>query len=68
MKTKAAVAVAAGQPLEITEVDLAGPQAGEVLVERSRRPASVIPTSSRYRAPIPRVSFPPFSDTKARAS
>jgi S-(hydroxymethyl)glutathione dehydrogenase/alcohol dehydrogenase len=33
MKTKAAVAVAAGQPLEITEVDLAGPQAGEVLVE-----------------------------------
>jgi S-(hydroxymethyl)glutathione dehydrogenase / alcohol dehydrogenase len=33
MKTKAAVAVAAGQPLEITEVDLAGPRAGEVLVE-----------------------------------
>ena len=33
MKTKAAVAVAAGQPLEITEVDLDGPQAGEVLVE-----------------------------------
>ena len=33
MKTRAAVAVAAGQPLEITEVDLAGPQAGEVLVE-----------------------------------
>jgi S-(hydroxymethyl)glutathione dehydrogenase/alcohol dehydrogenase len=33
MKTRAAVALAAGQPLEITEVDLAGPQAGEVLVE-----------------------------------
>src|SRR5271157_1887435 len=33
MKTRAAIAVAAGQPLEITEVDLAGPQAGEVLVE-----------------------------------
>src|SRR5271165_2620228 len=33
MKTKAAVAVAAGKPLEITEVDLDGPQAGEVLVE-----------------------------------
>ena len=33
MKTRAAVAVAAGKPLEIHEVDLAGPQAGEVLVE-----------------------------------
>ena len=33
MKTRAAVAVAAGKPLEITEVDLEGPKAGEVLVE-----------------------------------
>lgn len=33
MKTKAAVAFASGQPLEIVEVDLAPPQAGEVLVE-----------------------------------
>lgn len=33
MKTKAAVAVAAGKPLEIHEVDLDGPRAGEVLVE-----------------------------------
>jgi S-(hydroxymethyl)glutathione dehydrogenase/alcohol dehydrogenase len=33
MKTKAAVAFGAGQPLEITEVDLQGPEAGEVLVE-----------------------------------
>ena len=33
MKTRAAVAVAAGQPLEIMEVDLDGPRAGEVLVE-----------------------------------
>ncbi len=33
MKTRAAVAFAAGQPLEIVEVDLEGPQAGEVLVE-----------------------------------
>ncbi|MBT8422249.1 MAG: S-(hydroxymethyl)glutathione dehydrogenase/class III alcohol dehydrogenase [Gammaproteobacteria bacterium] len=32
MKSRAAVAVAAGQPLEITEIDVAGPQAGEVLV------------------------------------
>jgi S-(hydroxymethyl)glutathione dehydrogenase / alcohol dehydrogenase len=33
MKTRAAVAVAAGKPLEIMEVDLDGPKAGEVLVE-----------------------------------
>ncbi len=33
MKVKAAVAQAAGQPLSIETVDLAGPQAGEVLVE-----------------------------------
>ena len=33
MKTRAAVAVAAGQPLEIMEVNLDGPRAGEVLVE-----------------------------------
>ncbi|PCH62742.1 MAG: S-(hydroxymethyl)glutathione dehydrogenase/class III alcohol dehydrogenase [SAR86 cluster bacterium] len=33
MKTRAAVAFAPGQPLEIVEVDLQGPQAGEVLIE-----------------------------------
>jgi S-(hydroxymethyl)glutathione dehydrogenase / alcohol dehydrogenase len=33
MKSRAAVAVAAGKPLEITEVDLDGPRDGEVLVE-----------------------------------
>ena len=33
MKTRAAVAVEAGKPLEIMEVDLDGPRAGEVLVE-----------------------------------
>ncbi|MBP6381315.1 MAG: S-(hydroxymethyl)glutathione dehydrogenase/class III alcohol dehydrogenase [Pseudomonadales bacterium] len=33
MKTRAAVAFAAGRPLEIVEVDLEGPRAGEVLVE-----------------------------------
>ena len=33
MKTKAAIAFGAGRPLEIAEVDLEGPQAGEVLVE-----------------------------------
>ena len=33
MKTHAAVAVAAGKPLEIMDVDLDGPRAGEVLIE-----------------------------------
>ena len=33
MKTRAAVAMKAGQPLEIMEVDLEAPKAGEVLIE-----------------------------------
>jgi S-(hydroxymethyl)glutathione dehydrogenase/alcohol dehydrogenase len=33
MKTKAAIAYAAGKPLEVATVDLEGPRAGEVLVE-----------------------------------
>ena len=33
MKSRAAVAFAAGKPLEVVEVDLDGPKAGEVLVE-----------------------------------
>ncbi len=33
MKTRAAVAVSAGQAMEIMEVNLEGPKAGEVLVE-----------------------------------
>ena len=33
MKTRAAVAVEAGKPLEVMEVDLEGPREGEVLVE-----------------------------------
>ena len=33
MKSRAALAVAAGQALEIVELDVQGPQAGEVLVQ-----------------------------------
>ncbi|WP_417726653.1 alcohol dehydrogenase catalytic domain-containing protein, partial [Roseovarius sp.] len=33
MRTRAAVAVEAGKPMEIMEVNLEGPKAGEVLVE-----------------------------------
>ena len=33
MKTRAAIAIEAGKPLVVDEVDLSGPRAGEVLVE-----------------------------------
>ena len=33
MKTRAAVALEAGKPLEIMDVELEGPKAGEVLIE-----------------------------------
>ena len=33
MKTKAAIAYAAGKPLEVVTLDLEGPKAGEVLIE-----------------------------------
>jgi S-(hydroxymethyl)glutathione dehydrogenase / alcohol dehydrogenase len=33
MKTKAAIAYAAGKPLEVVTLDLAGPEAGEVMIE-----------------------------------
>ena len=33
MKTKAAVAFAAGKPFELLEVEIEGPRAGEVLIE-----------------------------------
>ncbi|MDU9003179.1 S-(hydroxymethyl)glutathione dehydrogenase, partial [Sedimentitalea todarodis] len=33
MRTRAAVAMEAGKPLEVMEVNLEGPRAGEVLVE-----------------------------------
>ena len=33
MRTRAAIAAEAGKPLEVMEVNLEGPRAGEVLVE-----------------------------------
>ena len=33
MRTRAAVAIEAGKPLEVMDVNLEGPKAGEVLVE-----------------------------------
>jgi Zn-dependent alcohol dehydrogenase len=37
MKTKAAIAYAAGKPLEVVTVDLDGPKIGEVLIEIRER-------------------------------
>ena len=58
MKTRAAVAFEAKKPLEIVELDLEGPKAGEVLVEilgrallRALQPKEFSPRSSAMRAP-----------------
>ena len=67
MKTRAAVAFEKGKPLQITEVDLDGPKAGEVLVE-VRPPESATPTSSRCPAPTPKGSFLPFWAMRGPAS
>ena len=64
MKTKAAVAYAAGKPLEVTTVELDGPRAGEVLVEIkatgichtdefTRSGADPVPAAWRWRAGDP---------------
>ena len=37
MKSRAAVAFAAGQPLEIVEIDVAPPKKGEVLIKIDRK-------------------------------
>jgi hypothetical protein len=54
MKTRAAVAFEAKKPLEIVELDLEGPKAGEVLVEimatGSATPTPIRSTGSTARA------------------
>ena len=54
MKIKAAVAFEAAKPLEIDEIELAGPKAGECWCG-SPRPASATPTPTRSRGAIPRA-------------
>ena len=57
MKTRAAVAVDKAKPLEIIEVDLEGPKAGEVLVEikahRHLPHRRVHALGRRPRGPVP---------------
>ena len=52
MRTRAAVAVAAGQPLQIMEVNLADPKEGEVLVEI--KATGICHTCLLYTSPSPR--------------
>ena len=63
MKTRAAVAVQAGKPLEIMEVDLDGPRTGKVLV--NQRLAYVTQMSLPCQVLIPRVCFLQFLDIGA---
>jgi Zn-dependent alcohol dehydrogenases, class III len=65
MKTRAAIAWKAGQPLTIEEVDLEGPKAGEVLVEIK---ATGICHTDYYTlsGPIQRAFSRPSSATRAR--
>ena len=67
MKTRAAVAFAAKKPLEIVELDLEGPKAGEVLVEIK---ATGICHTDAYTLDgfDSEASFPRFSATKAPGS
>jgi S-(hydroxymethyl)glutathione dehydrogenase/alcohol dehydrogenase len=66
MDVRAAVATAAGQPLEVTTVQLQGPREGGG-TGRDWPPVS-IPMNSRYRAPIPKGCFRQSSAVRARAS
>src|SRR5580693_7404706 len=67
MKTKAAIAVAARKPLEITTVDLEGPKAGEVLVEI--KASGVCHTDEFTRSGAdPEGLFPAILGTRAPAS
>ena len=66
MKSRAAIAFEAGKPLEIAEVDVGGPAAGEVMVEIRPR-AFAIPMPSRCRAMTPRAPSLPSWVTKVPA-
>jgi Zn-dependent alcohol dehydrogenase len=57
MKTRAAVAFEAKQPLEIVELDLEGPKAGEVLVE-IMGPASATRAPKRSTGSTHRENLP----------
>ena len=65
MKSRAAVAFEAGKPLEIAEVDVGGPAAGEVMVEIKATGATPMPLPSQVT--ILRARSRRSSATKAPA-
>ena len=67
MKTRAAVALEKGKPLTITEVELEGPKASEVLVE-VKATGFVTPTNSRSPGPTRKDYSRPFWATRVPAS
>ena len=66
MRTRAAVAVEAGKPLEIMEVNLDGPRKGEVLVE-IKATGRATRMNSPGPATIPKGYSRPFWVTKGQA-
>ena len=67
MRTRAAVAVQARKPLEVTDVNLEGSKAGEVLVEIK---ATGICHTDEFTCPVPtrKACFPLFWATREQAS
>jgi S-(hydroxymethyl)glutathione dehydrogenase/alcohol dehydrogenase len=66
MKTRAAVAVEKGKPLQILDVDLEGPKASEVLVEI--KATGICHTDEFTLSRIPKGCFPPSWAMKGLAS
>ena len=66
MKSRAAVALEAGKPLELVEIDVQGPKAGEVLVKMAA--TSVCHTDAyTLSGADPEGNFPPCLATKVPA-
>ena len=66
MKSRAAVAFGPGKPLEIVEIDVEPPRAGEVLVKLPI-PVSAIPMLLPFQVRILKVCSRPCWDTKVPA-
>ncbi len=67
MRTRAAVALEAGKPLEVMEVNLEGPKAGEVMIEI--KATGICHTDEFTRSgDDPEGSSPPSWAMRARAS
>ena len=66
MKSRAAVAFAAGEPLQIVEIDVAPPQAGEVLVKITH--TGVCHTDAFTLSGADPEEDPKWCDTLARSS